>query len=70
LRKRVKAIGRDEILSFEDNAVLNVRYVFTAGLRRERKFVRQASHIYLGAHRGALSGNDAIVVVSVVVGVR
>lgn len=63
-------IGRVGILPFEDDAVLKVRYVSTAGLRRERTFVRQASHMYLGVRSGALSEEVAMAVVRVFSEVR
>lgn len=63
-------IGRVGILPFEDDAVLKVRYVSTAGLRRERTFVRQASHMYLGVRSGALSEEVAMAVVRVLSEVR
>jgi len=63
-------IGRVGILPFEDDAVLKVRYVSTAGLRRERTFVRQASHMNLGVRSGALSEEVAMAVVRVLSEVR
>lgn len=62
LRKNEGAIGRVEILSFEDDAVLNVRCASAAGLGRQRKFVLQASHIYLGVFRDAPSDKAAMMV--------
>jgi hypothetical protein len=66
LRKCESDIGRVGILPFGDDAMLNVRNVLVVGLRRERRVVRQASHMYLDVRSGALSEEVAMVIVRVV----
>jgi hypothetical protein len=65
-RKQGSDVGRVGVSAFEAEAVLKVRYVSRADLRRERTCVRQVSHRNLDVRSGALSEEVAMVAMWVV----